>query len=456
MPIVQLTDAFCRNAKCDTGRRVTEVRDAEVSGLELRVWASGAKSWRLHYTRRSDGKRRAVSLGSYPAMALKEARTRAKRLQAEIEDTESRADPAAGTKQNRDAMTFRQLATEWVERHAAANRGARTRADDRSMLERHILPAIGDMKADRIAKRDILRLLDAVAAKPDARTGQRRMAHRPNRVFELVRTIFRWGVGRDLIATDPTQGVPPPIAKERERERDLSPAEIKQLWAALSRAPTERRQAVGVPRGQRVVTEGEIPFTRVTALAMMLSLVTAQRIGEVTGIAMAELDLTDAAPVWTIPASGSKNGQSSRVPLSPLAVQLIREAVALHEPGEIWLFPSPRDGGPINPHAPTKALDRARPAIGLDDFRIHDLRRTAATRMAELGIAPHTISLVLNHISARKGSITGKVYVQYSYDKEKREALEAWGARLEHITSGGQSGGKEPFKRSYESAGGCR
>lgn len=69
-------------------------------------------------------------------------------------------------------------------------------------------------------------------------------------------------------------------------------------------------------------------------------------------------------------------------------------------------------------------------AIGLEDFRIHDLRRTAATRMAELGISPHTISLILNHASARKGSVTSKVYVQYGYDKEKREALEAWGLLL--------------------------
>lgn len=79
-------------------------------------------------------------------------------------------------------------------------------------------------------------------------------------------------------------------------------------------------------------------------------------------------------------------------------------------------------------------LERVRPAIGLENFRIHDLRRTAATRMAELGVSPHTISLVLNHVSARRGTVTGKVYNQYNYDREKREALLAWGARLEKIS----------------------
>ena len=101
--------------------------------------------------------------------------------------------------------------------------------------------------------------------------------------------------------------------------------------------------------------------------------------------------------------------------------------------GSTWLFPSPKGEGPVDPHAATKALERARPAIGLPDFRVHDLRRTAATRMAELGVNPHTVSVVLNHVSVRRGTVTGKVYDRYSYDREKREALATWGARLERI-----------------------
>ncbi len=82
-------------------------------------------------------------------------------------------------------------------------------------------------------------------------------------------------------------------------------------------------------------------------------------------------------------------------------------------------------------------MQRARPVLGLGDFRVHDLRRTAATGMAELGVNPYTISLVLNHISAQKGTITSAVYVKYSYDKEKREALDAWGRRMEEILAVG-------------------
>jgi integrase len=258
------------------------------------------------------------------------------------------------------------------------------------------------------------------------------MTHRPNRVFELVRSIFRWAVGRDLLKVDPTWGLQPPIKKEEERERNLSVEEIAQFWAALDRTPLERRAVRGLPRGARIVGVGDVPLTRMTALAMKLSLVTGQRISEVAGIELKEIDFNLSAPVWTVPGKRTKNKKPSRVPLSPLALAVIAQARELARASE-WVFPSPTGKGPMGAHAATKALERARSAIGLEDFRIHDLRRTAATRMAELGISPHTISLILNHASARKGSVTSKVYVQYSYDKEKREALEAWGRLLDGV-----------------------
>lgn len=146
-----------------------------------------------------------------------------------------------------------------------------------------------------------------------------------------------------------------------------------------------------------------------------------------------------------LPRERVKNSEGHRVPLSPLAVSLIREALALQKPkdGESetpWLFPArtKRDGsdGPIEGHAATVALFRGRDKLGMSHFRIHDLRRTAATRMAEIGINPYTISVVLNHVSAGKSTITGKVYVRYRFDREKREALNGWSARLERIIAG--------------------
>jgi len=452
-----------------TKKEREDFRDRSVRGLQLRVTKGGQKkTWTFRYRRKSDRAQRRVSLGSFIAkgegMSLEDARVKARALQAAVD---AGADPAGDVQARKDAETFAEIAADWIERHGKPNKSPGAVRDDRSMLDRHVLPEIGAMKATEITKRDLILLLDKVAAKTDARIKSskgkeghsaaaqvnakaepRGLTHRPNRVFELVRAIFRWAVGRDLLKIDPTWGMSAPIKKEKPRERELSPDEIRTLWLALDRAPVKRRAWRRVD-GEAKSADG-IPLIRATALALKLSLATAQRIGEVTGIAIAELDLNDTAPVWTIPGERTKNGRPNRVPLSPLAVALIREAAALGvaaarakaEAGAInmdspkWLFPSPNGHAPVDSHAPTKALERARPAIDLDDFRVHDLRRTAATRMAEMGISPHTISLILNHVSARSGTITAKVYVQYSYDREKREALGAWGARLERIIAG--------------------
>jgi integrase len=234
---------------------------------------------------------------------------------------------------------------------------------------------------------------------------------------------MRWALAQGIIANDPTHGMTKPIKKEIVRDRELSPAEIATFWRNVDQLPT----------------------TPALRIAMKLSLVTAQRIGEVCGIAKSELVLDGPAPVWTLPRERAKNSEGHRVPLSPMAVSLIREALALQkpkdgEPESPWLFPAraKRDGSdrPIEGHAAAVALFRGRHKLGMSHFRIHDLRRTAATRMAEMGINPYTISLVLNHVSASKSTITGKVYVQYSFDREKREALDAWSARLERIIAG--------------------
>ena len=434
MPALDLTDARVKALKCLEGRRVIEVRDTDVHGLEIRVTKSGVKTWRLHYTRRSDGRRRAVKLGRYPSMSLKKARARAKALQSSIEDMDIREDPAARLQARRTAQTFEELADDWIERHATPNRCARAVADDRSMLDRHVLPEIGSMKIGEISKRDVIRLVDKVAAKTDARlkkvrasqTTPRKLTHRPNRVFELVRAIFRWAVGRDMIVINPTAGLQRPIKKEKPRERELSPDEIRTLWFALQSAPRSREHWRRGPN--------DFPMRRGTALTIMLALVTAQRIGEVSGIALTELDLSPAAPVWKIPGTRTKNGEPHRVPLSELALRLISEARTLTGDG-MWLFPNPSRDGPVHPHAATRAVERARSRIALDDFRVHDLRRTAATRMEELGTPPHVISYILNHVSVSKSTITKKVYSRYTYEREKREALDAWGARISTLVS---------------------
>ena len=150
--------------------------------------------------------------------------------------------------------------------------------------------------------------------------------------------------------------------------------------------------------------------------------------------------------VWTIPPEHVKNEKTHRVPLSALAVSLIQAAQALAGESE-WLFPSPRGYVPVAGQAVNQALNRAlmpppkrpkaaklaqKPAIRLSGVTPHDLRRTAASQMAGLGINRLIISKVLNHVET---GVTA-IYDRHGYDAEKRRALDAWGARLQGITSG--------------------
>ena len=221
--------------------------------------------------------------------------------------------------------------------------------------------------------------------------------------------IYRWGIAEDVIKSDPTQGVRPRTV-ERPRDRVLSDHEIGVFWHGLKNAPM----------GPSVAT------------VLKLALVTGQRIGEIAGMGKSELDLSAHNSTWTQPGKRRKNKELTRVPLSPLAVTLIIEAIA-RSGNSAYVFPSAKGDGPITAHAATRAIGRARPSLGLEHFRVHDLRRTVATGMASLGVNPHTISLVLDHISATKSTVTGAVYVKYSFDREKRDALERWANHLIRI-----------------------
>jgi integrase len=211
-------------------------------------------------------------------------------------------------------------------------------------------------------------------------------------------------------------------AKENQRDRVLSADEIRTLWNGLDDA-------------------GMTPAIK---LALKLQLVSAQRKGEIVGAAFSEFDLE--GKTWEIPAERSKNGIAHKVPLSPLALTLIEEALSLAG-DSLWLFPSPRGDGHIDPRAVNHALRRAcmppeqrpksarysqAPAIGVEGVVPHDLRRSAASGMTALGINRLVVSKILNHVES---SVTA-IYDRYAYDAEKRHALEAWASHLESILTG--------------------
>ena len=367
------------------------------SGFGVRVATSGRKSFIFMY--RFDGKARRMTLGTYSSsrVSLADARVRyAKARQRKEQGFDPGAEHTERRKAERDAETVADLIEVYLEKHARPNK--RSSDADERILRKEVLPRWGSRKAKTITRRDVNRLLDEIVDR-----GSPVMA---NRTLAVVRRMFNFAIERDILDASPCVMIKAP-AKETPRDRVMSPAEVSAFWHGLDKAKMSDQ----------------------VRLALKLMLVTAQRRDEVVCASWAELDLAERG--WEIPGSRTKNGRAHRVPLSPLAVGLLDE-IREKSSDSKWLFPSPRGGKSITPAAVSHAVGNNLEAIGVAGITPHDLRRSAASHMTELGVSRLVVSKILNHTDS---SVTG-VYDRYEYGPEKRHALEAWGGRLQEIISG--------------------
>ena len=412
----KLTDPFCRTAKAES--RPDNYFDTLVTGLCFRVSPGGTKTWSLVYTRPQNNKRARIPLGRYPDTPLADAREAAKDARVKLAKG---GDPG---REKAAAMTVADLVENYLTRSTMKKNGSPKRSlpEIGRRLRKNVTAVIGAIRLADLHKRDITRCVDAVK--------DRGAGLEANRVFEDLRAMLRWAHGRGDLDGLLTLGMRKPTGTE-PRDRALAPAEIRTMWAALATAD----------------------MRDVTRNVLRLCLISGQRVGEISGIVIGEeLDLD--ARIWTIPASRSKNGIEHKVPLSEMALGIIREQIAANEAiaarkkrkPSPHLFPAPGGRAPIAAASIPKAVKReekppGKPdalTMGVKPWTPHDLRRTAATQMEELGVSPIVIGHVLNHESTKKATITSKVYARYDYAREKGEALSLWSARLEGIISGTQ------------------
>jgi len=300
---------------------------------------------------------------------------------------------------------------------------------DESMLNKEVVPAWGKRKAIEITKRDVLQQLECILERGSPGTA--------NKCFQIIRKMFNFAVERDILPFSPCNGLKLP-ATNNSRDRHLSDSEIRTFWNNL---PT-------------------CAMSDEVRNALKLLLITAQRPGEVIRIHTDEIN----DGWWTIPAERSKNGKAHRVPLSGLALDIIKQSIErIKTVRELpadkeysgFVFPCPHLNKveSIDRHALSVSTARnlkwplidgkGKPVLdkkgakvtenrfNIDHFTPHDLRRTAATFMAQSGEMDEVIDAVLNHVKV--GVI--KVYNQYRYDSEKQKALEAWELKLREITS---------------------
>jgi integrase len=391
MPRHSLTASWVASVKPPVTGQV-DYFDTKYPHVGLRVSYGGRKAWVVLY--RAGGRVRRYTLGMYPTLSLAEAQQQAHAVRHAVA---LGGDPAQHKHDTRHSPTVAQLVADYLDSYAKVHK--KSWRADQQCFTRDILPRWGHRTAAELTRRDILTLLDTLVA--------RGAPIQANRTLGLLRKLFNWAISRDLLTHNPCLQVPPP-GKEHQRARILTDAELRRLWTICAVDPL-----------------GPL---------FQLQLLTSSRIGEVRQMRWEDVDRE--AGWWTIPAHLTKNGLAHRVPLTAWAVDLLH-GLQLADPGAGWVFASgkrrQRPWSYPYVYARFRALcDQA----ALSDLTPHDLRRTAASGMASLGIPRLVIGKVLNH--AEPG--VTRVYDRHSYDGEKRHALEAWARHVRHVVTGEPAG----------------
>jgi integrase len=430
MPSIKLTDRFIQSTKPEPGRRI-DYFDQHVRGLMLRV-SSDSKTFYFRYRSPNGGQPR-FKLGTYPALSLVDAREQAILSAGALARG---GDPARDRRRARAEFKTQTIRTvndladvyflacetgEWAPKRK--KKRVRVLEDERGVWRRHIKSTIGGLRLNDVTSVEVKALLRGMIA--------RGIHAQTNRTHAVLRQMFNYAIATfdgSLMSVNPAHF--PFLGTMTPRTRVLNDAEIAVLWDALSRPPeqsgSKKKYGHWPARPMRIV--------------LQLCLVLMLRETEVVGMQVGELDLDQA--VWKIPAHRMKGNREHLVPLSSLAVDLIREALALRrDPASPFVFPSPRHGGrnPMREDSVTHAMEEVIKVLGINPASPHDLRRTASTMATSerLGISPFIRSKLLAHSTASGGgaAVSSIHYDANEYVAEKRQALARWAELLLKIVA---------------------
>ncbi len=362
----------------------TEYNAGSAMGLRIRVMASGVRSWVFKYSR--DNKTRVITIGRVDGVSVKQAESEAHALRALLnagrdpvaEAKQQRANTAAQEAKARDEAeynpTFSIFAADFIKRYAKPNK--KTWAEDAANIKRYILPCIGHLSIQAVVRRDIVKVLDALRDK-----GANVQA---NRIRSLLHKMFEWAIVKGYRETNPATHTE--RTKEKPRNRILTKAEIRKLWASTADS--------------------------MVGLALRFCLLSGKRSGEVTGLRWE--DVQDGV----IMISNTKNGSDDLVPISR-GMQAVLDAARRMGGSVGWVFKG-KTGQGISDGSLSQFMRRMDWAHSTVKPRPHDLRRTAATFISMHGHSRLIVKQVLNHTD---NSATA-IYDRYTYASEKLRALD--------------------------------
>jgi integrase len=400
-----------RGAQLLTHRAIETLRPAEApyrvpdqrcKGLAVRVAPSGVKSWDLAFRVRGTGKMRRLSLGRTTDVGLEQARERANELTSaarggrDLIGEEGEARDAAASR-----ISVEKLIDLYLRRRVVGR--LRTAKSIESRLKRTLSPVLQRYAAD-ICRRDMRAILDSIADQGQGREAEKRR--------QVCTAMFKWSFGQDIVEADPTAGLTP-YDRGAPRDRVLTLEEIELVWKWLD------TDALSLE----------------AADILKLELLLGARCGEISGLHAEEIDRQKW--IWTLPSSRSKNGRQRVTPILGTARELLEPRLEGTEVGPLFLLE--KAVVMTSAHIGHYLLTR-RTRLPIATFTSHDLRRTFATMLAEMGVALDLIAAIVGHEAGTKETrVLVRHYVRSNMLERKAQALRMWDERLRAIVTGEQA-----------------
>jgi integrase len=383
----ELTDPFIKGLKPAVRRK--EIYDGKTKGLAIRLSETGRRTFVYRYRYGKSVKR--YTIGTYPKMKLAAARKKVGELDDLLRDG---IDPLAEKQKNKNRpapVTVESLSDLFIEKHLPKLKKS-TREDYERRIK-IIKSEVGSIPAKDLSRSDIISFLEDILEENEAPI-------QSNRLRAILSSMYSFGVNRGLVDYNPVQQVKP-LASEQQRNRVYNDNEIKIIWSRF---------------------EMEIePFRSI----LKMLLICGQRAGETR---LTKWEHISDDYLWHIPSENTKANREQNIPLPELGVTVLNELKEITGDKD-YVFASPREENePIS--WLQNVSKRVRDNCSVDDFRLHDLRRTVASNLARLGYDRTIIGKTLNHKGLAGDSMVTAVYDRYDYIDEKRVALQSWSDHL--------------------------
>jgi integrase len=361
-------------------------------GFRLRLGANGKvlRSWIVQYRR--GGTSRRLLLGSFEVLGVEQARAMAKKALGRVANGE---DPQADrtTRRDKDRVNLRSMIDEYLLQKQSQVR-KRTMEEVKRYLTGDYFKPLHGMPIDKVSRRDVAGRLVVITREHSSIAAARARA--------TLSAFFVWAMQSGLVEANPVIGTLKP-KDTKPRERVLNGAELAAIWCGCK----------------------DDDYGRIVRLLILLG----ARRGEIGGMCWREFDLEKAS--WTLPVARSKNGRAHTLPLMPMALAIIRQIPQMVSRNQLFGERANR----FTAWARNKTtLDERSSVTG---WTVHDIRRSVATGMADIGIGPHIIEAVLNHYSGHRAGPAG-VYNRSSYEREVRAALALWEDHVRTLVEGGE------------------